>query len=217
MNGKLKRFISLCLCCFLCFSVLFSSVSAYGYEEMTINGEKISLVMLSDKELLLNHNDNNFIIGVKEDSNQRIVTVEDTKSHKKDFIKYDKSSETVYSSFTNKTIRVNAHSSGLISPMSETEYETRYVSYSEIRGVIGMNVSLERFVAAVLIFVPGAAMASTVLNAFSTIFENLGKLVPDDPNHGVACKIKKVKYYRTRMGRRQCYRVDRSIVGVSTY
>ena len=78
----MKRFISLCLCCFLCFSVLFSSVSAYGYEEMTINGEKISLVMLSDKELLLNRNGNNFIIAVKEDSNQRIVTLEDTKSHK---------------------------------------------------------------------------------------------------------------------------------------
>ena len=65
--------------------------------------------------------------------------------------------------------------------------------------------------------VPGAKLAGGVMGTISTIVDGGTLVIPNDSRHGLQFKIKAVKYYRTRLGRRQVWKVSKSIVSVSRY
>ncbi len=65
--------------------------------------------------------------------------------------------------------------------------------------------------------VPGAKFAGGVVGTITTIVDGGSLVIPNDSRHGLQFKVKTVKYYRTRLGRRQVWRVSNSIVSVSRY
>ena len=65
--------------------------------------------------------------------------------------------------------------------------------------------------------VPGAATIGDITGKVSTLLGAMSYFIPNDSNHGFVFTIKTVKYYRTRIGRRQVWRITNSITAVNKY
>ena len=68
----------------------------------------------------------------------------------------------------------------------------------------------------ILTKVPGAQVAGGIIGTVSTIVGGT-LVIPNDSNHGLKFGVKTVKYYRTRLGRRQVWKISKSITSVSGY
>lgn len=151
-----------------------------------------------------------------------MVTIVDSITGETNYIKYDTIKNTVYSSFTGETIDLTENpeyqpQEGISSARSVTSYETKYVSYAQIKKIVGGAASTTAVIGAILFFVPGAQSIGGAASAVGTIVGELSKGIPASNNHGIKLKIKVVKYYRGTTSNKHVYKKAYSIVGGSIY
>lgn len=73
-------------------------------------------------------------------------------------------------------------------------------------------------VGAILALVPGAQGAGSVIRIIGVVMKGAERwVIPNDSKHGIKLTIKTKKFYRTRMGRRQVYRIVNSITKAQKY
>ncbi len=177
-----------------------------------------NIEILGDTSVLVESQGSSELVTVAEDDNTRTVTIKNLETGKENYLKYDKLSNTIYSSITGKTVDISNHGNkGGITLKSESSYSTEYISYAEIRDTIGTTATVAGVVGLILTKVPGAQIAGGITGTISTIVGGGTLLIPNDSNHGLKLSIKTVKYYRTRMGRRQVYKITHQVTSVRTY
>ena len=177
-----------------------------------------NIEILGDTSVLVESQGSSELVTVAEDDNTRTVTSKNLETGKENYLKYDKLSNTIYSSITGKTVDISNHGNkGGITLKSESSYSTEYISYAEIRDTIGTTATVAGVVGLILTKVPGAQIAGGITGTISTIVGGGTLLIPNDSNHGLKLSIKTVKYYRTRMGRRQVYKITHQVTSVRTY
>ena len=103
------------------------------------------------------------------------------------------------------------------STRSVTSYETKKISYAQIKKIVGGVASTTAVIGAILYFVPGAESIGGAASAIGTIVEVLSSGIPASNDHGIKLKIKVTKYYRGTTGNKHVYKRVYSIVGGSIY
>ena len=177
---------------------------------------------MDDNTFLVNEADSKNWVTVNEADGIRTINILNSETGMTDYIQYDQNANTVYSSFTGETIDLSEHpelspEASFYSDRSESSYETKYISYAQIKSIVGGAASVAGVIGAILFFVPGAQGIGGGASAISTIVGTINSQVDASSNHGIRLKIKVTKYYRTRMGRRQVYKTTRTIESASLY
>lgn len=203
-----------CIALSLVFSLIIfnSPLSSLAYENsggININ-DAYSVEMVDNDSFVVHDSNGSQKITVFENSTIRRVNIENLKTGEKEYIRLDKNSGTIYSSITNKTI------SNVI-PYSETSYKYVYISYSEIRDVVGDTLSIGGLISYLLTKVPRAKVAAEIASSISSVMGGIAALIPKDTNHGLRFEVKIVKYYRTRMGIRKVWQTHKTITSVTKY
>ena len=83
--------------------------------------------------------DNTFLVNEADDI--RTINILNSKTGTTDYIQYDQNANTVYSSFTGETIDLSEHpelspEASFYSDRSESSYETKYISYVQIKYIV---------------------------------------------------------------------------------
>jgi hypothetical protein len=210
----LKRFFVIALSVVVMFNVV---ILAYASEDLS--GKDIpTCTELGDNSFLIQDESGNNIqkITVEESESERKTTIENILDGKIEYIVLNKKSGEIYSSITGKTITREEQTPNT-SFRSEKSYGTVYVSYSEIRSAAGITASVGAVLGFILTKVPNASVGSNIADAISRILGLISNIIPNDSNHGLVFTVKTVKYYRTRLGRRQVWRMTKSITAVKRY
>lgn len=166
----------------------------------------------SDGTINVNDGKSRSRITTKESSRVRTVYIENLDDNKIDYITYDYAKGTLYSSITGRTIFLGGDSSGGITPKSKTSYSTSKVSWRAIRQACGATAVVSGVVA---VFVAKAGPLAGLASAISAISNAGAFFAPDDPNHGIAIRIKTIKYYRN--GNKVPYRTNKTVDKAYTY
>ena len=196
---------------------LFSPVYAsdnYSDEKLREQGHTISEI--DDNTVVVNSKDGVERLTVKEDDNSRKVTIYNATTGEEEYLILNKIDGSIYSSITNKTVSSDEQAP-TITPRSVTSYSTVYISWAELKNTIGTTATVGGVVGLVLTKVPGAQVAGGVIGAISTLVGGGTLFIPNDSRHGLKFKIKIVKYYRNRIGRRQVWKISKSIVSADRY
>lgn len=210
----LKRFFAIIVSALILSNVV---VSAYASENLT-DKNGFDYTEIGDNSFLIQDENGNDIqkITVKEDETERRTTIENLLGGKTEYIVLNKKSREIYSSITGKTIDISEQTPN-ISFRSEKSYGTLYVSYAEIRSAVGVTASAGAVLGFVLTKIPNASAGGDIVKGISSILGLASKLIPNDSSHGLVFTVKTVKYYRTRLGRRQVWRITKSITAVKKY
>ena len=182
----------------------------------------IQIDKMDDNTFLVTESESEDWITVNEMDGIRTINIVDLETGMTDYIRYDKNSNTVYSSFTGETIDLSNHpelspEASFYSDRSESSYETKYISYAQIKSIVGGTATVTGVIGAILYFVPGAQAIGEGASAISTIVGAINSQVNASSNHGIRLTIKVTKYYRTRMGRRNVYKITRTITSAALY
>ena len=194
---------------------LVSPVYAYNnhndekMQEYTIN-------KANDNTIIVDSKDGIEQLTVTEDDNTRKVTIYNSATGKEEYLILNKADGSIYSSITNKTVNSNEQTPS-ITPRSVTSYSTVYISWAEFRNTIGTTTTVGGVIGLILTKVPGAQVAGGIIGTISTIVGGGTLLIPNDSRHGLKFGIKTVKYYRTRLGKRNVWRISKSITSVNRY
>ncbi len=185
--------------------------------ETTIQIDKVD-----DNTFLVSEADSKNRVTVDDADGIRTIDILNSETGTIDYIQYDQNTNTVYSSFTGETIDLSEHpelspEASLYSNSAESSYETKYISYAQIKSIVGSTASAAGVIGAILYFVPGAQSIGGAASAISTIVLTINSQVNASSNHGIKLRIKVTKHYRTRMGSRQVYKTTRTIESASLY
>lgn len=218
MVRNFKKRISVLI---LAVSVVSASLISPVYASNNYSNEKIqeqeyTINEIGDNTVIVNSKDGVERLTVKEDDNTRKVTIYNTTTGEEEYLILNKEDGSIYSSITNKTVSSDEQAP-IITSRSVTSYSTVYISWAEFKNTIGTTATVSGVVGLILTRVPGAQVAGGIIGTISTIVGGGTLLIPDDSRHGLKFKVKTVKYYRTRLGRRQVWRISKSIVSVSRY
>ena len=161
-------------------------------------------------------------ITVTENESERLITIIDSITGTTNYIKYDKANNTLYSSFTGETIDLNKNpeyqpEEETVSTRSVTSYETKRISYAQIKKIVGGVATTTAVIGAILYFVPGAQSIGGAASAVGTIVDVISNGISASNNHGIKLKIKVTKYYRGTTGNKHVYKRVYSIVEGSIY
>lgn len=210
----LKKFFAIALSVVVMFNVVILAYASEG-----LSGKDIpTCTELGDNSFLIQDESGNNIqkITVEESESERKIAIENIPDGKIEYIVLNKKSGEVYSSITGKTITREEQTPNT-SFRSEKSYGTVYVSYSEIRSAVGITASVGTVLGFILARIPEAKLGSNITDGISRVLGLISNVIPDDSNHGLAFTVETVKYYRTRLGRRQVWRVTKSITAVKRY
>lgn len=186
----------------------------YSDEKLREQGHTISEI--NDNAVVVNSKDGVERLTVKEDDNSRKVTIYNATTGEEEYLILNKIDGSIYSSITNKTVSSDEQAP-IITPRSVTSYSTVYISWAELKNTIGTTATVGGVVGLILTKVPGAQVAGGVIGSISTLVSGGTLLIPNDSRHGLKFKIKTVKYYRNRIGRRQVWKISKSIVSADRY
>lgn len=175
----------------------YDNYSDEGIEEYTVDEA-------NDNTVIVESEDGVERLTVTEDDNTRKVTIYNVTTGEEEYLILNKVDGSIYSSITNKTVNIDEQAPS-ITPRSVTSYSTVYISWAEFKNTIGTTATVGGVIGLILTKVPGAQVAGGTL------------VIPNDSNHGLKFGVKTVKYYRTRLGRRQVWKISKSITSVSGY
>lgn len=189
-------------------------------EEQTSVQSTAQIAQVDDNTLRVTDADGESLVTVNETDGVRTITIVDSDTGKTDYIQYDEKSNTVYSSFTGETIDLSNHAElspkdSFYSDRSESSYETNI--FLMLKSIIGTTATAVAVIGAILYFVPGAQSIGGAASAVGTIVGAISQTVSPSNSHGIKLTIKVTKYYRTRMGRRQVYKITRAITAGTLY
>lgn len=214
----MKRILAMLLSVTTAVTLFVTPVSAAETNSVLSKEPTNNIEILGDTTVLVKSQGVSELITVVENDSTRTVTIKNIETGKKNYLRYDKLTDTIYSSITRKTIHLNdSETSGGVSLNSVSSYSTKYISYADIRDTVGTTATVAGVVALIMTKIPGAQVAGGVTGTISTIVGGGSLVIPNDSDHGIKLSIKTVKYYRTRMGRRQVYKITHEVKSVSTY
>lgn len=183
-----KRIGVLVLAVSVMFVGLVSPVYA-AYDNYSDEGiEEYTVDEANDNTVIVESEDGDERLTVTEDDNTRKVTIYNVTTGEEEYLILNKVDGSIYSSITNKMVNIDEQAPR-ITPRSVTPYSTVYISWAEFKNTIGTTAT-----------VGGGTL-----------------VIPNDSNHGLKFGVKTVKYYRTRLGRRQVWKISKSITSVSHY
>lgn len=210
-----------------CATLMLSSVNTvYAMEsfdrELNPNAKSVKIENIAENTVSVQTGSEQGAITVTENENERLITMTDSVTGDTNYIKYDKIKNTVYSSFTWETIDLNENleyqpEEETALARSVTSYETKKISYAQIKKIVGRTATATAVIGAILYFVPGAQSIGGAASAVGTIVDGLSKGISSSSNHGIKLKIKVTKYYRGTTGNKHVYKRVYSIVGGSVY
>lgn len=223
-SRKVKQFLS-CLLISLSIGQFPVTVFADQPGSELLNQENIQVKVVDENTLNVENSDSTDTITVNETDEIRTITITNSSTGENNRIIYNKIDNTVYSSMVDKTIDLNKNPE--LSPdtsaqptrttRSVTNYETKYISYAQIKSIVGSGATAAGVIGAILYFVPGAQGIGGAVGAVSTIVGGINSSVNASSKHGIKLKIKVTKFYRTRLGKKQVYRISRSISSYQLY
>ena len=187
----------------------YDNYSDEGIEEYTVDEA-------NDNTVIVESEDGVERLTVTEDDNTRKVTIYNVTTGEEEYLILNKVDGSIYSSITNKTVNIDEQAPS-ITPRSVTSYSTVYISWAEFKNTIGTTATVGGVIGLILTEVPGAQVAGGIIGTVSTIVGGGTLVIPNDSNHGLKFGVKTVKYYRTRLGRRQVWKISKSITSVSGY
>ena len=209
-----------------CATLVMSSVNSVYAEDsiatLYSNTEDIQLENLGENTIGIQSSDEQGVVSVTENETERIITIIDSDTGTTNYIKYDKSANTVYSSLTGETIDLTTEKeyqpdTASPSTRSVTSYETKKISYAQIKRIVGNVATAASVIGAILYFVPSAQSIGGALTEVGTIVDFLKSGIPASSSHGIKLKIKVTKYYRGTSKNKHVYKTIRFIVGGSIY
>ncbi len=157
-------------------------------------------------------------ISVQEDESTISAVFYDSNTKKMERIVRNKLTNSVYSSYTNQEVNLGMFVSNEISLQSVTSYETHYVSYAELRSIIGDNASVTGVAALILTLFPGVNTVAGVVGMLATITGGAATMfIPNDSNHGLIISTKVEKYYRGTTKNRHVYKKVTTIQSIKKY
>lgn len=200
-------------------------INAFAVELSDENNssEDIKVQRVTDNSLSVTENNDVDLIKINENINIKQVTILNKKTGKIDYIKYNKKLNTLYSSFTNKTINLNLNSElkpdlSSLYERSSVSYKTIRISYAQIKSIVGKSASAGEVIGAILTLIPQINGIGGAISSVSIIVGRLNNYTPSSSKHGIKLRVKVTKYYRSRVfGRRHLYNVSHDIVGCEFY
>lgn len=158
------------------------------------------------------------IITVVEDDTSVTVTILNENTGVTEQIIRNKVTNVVYSTITGKKVTVDVPSDGDVSLQSVTVYETHYLSYAELRSIIGDNASVTGLASLILTLVPGVNTVANVVGMIATVVGGVATIaIPNDSNHGLVVSTKVVKYYRGTTTNKHVYKKVTTILSIAKY
>lgn len=221
-SKKTTRFLSCALTTLVVGQFFSTPVFASQSQTDLLNQNGIQIESIDSNSLSVENSGNKEIVTVNETNGVRTITITNSVTGQNDYIVYNQNTNTVYSSIIGKTIDLNENpdldpNAATISPSSVSSYETKYISYAQIKSIVGNGASAATVIGAILFFVPGAQGIGGAIESISTIVGTINSTVSASSSHGIRLKIKVTKYYRTRLGRKQVYKITRSIISCGFY
>lgn len=195
----------------MCVSAPFNVFAAESNSELVIeeNGSNSAIVK---------NNNITEIITVIEDDTTVTVTILNENTGITESIVRNKVTNVVYSTITGKEVTVNVPSNNGISLLSVTDYETHYLSYAELRSIIGDNASVTGLASLILTLVPGVNTVANVVSMIATVVGGVATIaIPNDSNHGFIVSTKVVKYYRGTTTNKHVYKRVTTILSIEKY
>lgn len=218
MIKNLKKRISVLILAVSVMSVsLISPVYASdNYSSDKIQEQENTISEVGDNTVIVNSKDGVERLTVKEDTKTRKVTIYNTTTGEEEYLILHKEDGSMYSSITNKTISSDEQVP-IVAPRSVTSYSTVYISWAQLKNTIGTTATVGGVLGLILTKVPGAQVPGGIIETISTIVGGGTLLIPNDFRQGLKFKVKTVKYYRTRLGKRRVWKRSKSITSVSRY
>lgn len=216
-----KRLLLTGICTTLTLSPLNTVYAAEGFNSNS-NIENVKIENIAENIISIQNGSEQGEITVTENENERLITMIDSITGDTNYIKYDKINNTVYSSFIGETIDLNENpeyqpKEDTVSARSVTSYETKKISYAQIKKIVGGVATTAAVIGAILYFVPGAQSIGGAASSIGTIVQVLSSGISASSNHGIKLKIKVTKYYRGTTGNKHVYKKVYSIVQGSIY
>lgn len=214
MKSHIKRILSGLLTIIFLFSQSIPALASSPSIKIDSNTSKnITVKYDGDSSILVESSGKTERIIITESENIRTVTIRDEQTEKENILKYNTDSGILYSSITNQSIQIDN-----IATRSESSYNTKYISYAQIRTVVGDIGTAGAIVGAIMTVIPGAQGAAKVVKIVAAIMKGAERwVIPNDSDHGIKLTVKTTKYYRTRLGHRQVYKIVNKITKAQKY
>lgn len=204
MRKFLSITLSLAIMLSMCVSAFAVDNSAVSYE---INGENVSIQMLSSTTLLISEDSDKSLVTFSENNNIVTTTVQNMTSGKREFFIRDCNTGTLYSSITGYTGVVHA---------SEKGPGTYRISYKELLAYVSIAAGATEIVAGICA-IAGVTAASSILGIVGGLMAIIsGGLALQDEDSGIEYTLDYVTISKYQGGRK--YTVDvLKVVDVGTY
>lgn len=218
VERRLRSGVKRALCCGISASLLvLSSVPAYaGVQQLDVGTEHIRLEQVNAGTIRVESESGVQLVRTENTATGRKVTIRDLNTGEEQYMLYDATSNTVYSSITGKTVQIEEQGNG-IELQSTITHTTEYISFAQVRQAVGVAGKAAEVVGFFLLFVPGANTASGITDGVNIVLSALHYMIPDDSSHGFKLSIKVEKFYRTRGGRRYVWSTQKTITKVQRY
>ena len=218
VERRLTSGVKRALCCGLSASLLvLSSVPAYaGVQQLDVGTEHIRLEQVNAGTIRVESESGVQLVRTKNTATGRKVTIRDLNTGEEQYMLYDATSNTVYSSITGETVQLKEQGNG-IELQSTITHTTEYVSFAQVRQAVGAAGKAAEVVGFFLLFVPGANTVKGIADGVDIVLSALHYTIPDDSSHGFKLSVKVEKFYRTRGGRRYVWSTQKTITKVQRY
>ena len=218
VERRLTSGVKRALCCGLSASLLvLSSVPAYaGVQQLDVGTEHIRLEQVNAGTIRVESESGVQLVRTENTATGRKVTIRDLNTGEEQYMLYDATSNTVYSSITGETVQLKEQGNG-IELQSTITHTTEYVSFAQVRQAVGAAGKAAEVVGFFLLFVPGANTVKGIADGVDIVLSALHYTIPDDSSHGFKLSVKVEKFYRTRGGRRYVWSTQKTITKVQRY
>ena len=218
VERRLTSSVKRALCCGLSASLLvLSSVPAYaGVQQLDVGTEHIRLEQVNAGTIRVESESGVQLVRTENTATGRKVTIRDLNTGEEQYMLYDATSNTVYSSITGETVQLKEQGNGIELPSTIT-HTTEYVSFAQVRQAVGAAGKAAEVVGFFLLFVPGANTVKGIADGVDIVLSALHYTIPDDSSHGFKLSVKVEKFYRTRGGRRYVWSTQKTITKVQRY
>ncbi|EHO16501.1 hypothetical protein HMPREF9623_01200 [Stomatobaculum longum] len=218
VERRLTSGVKRALCCGLSASLLaLSSVPAYaGVQQLDLGTEHIRLEQVNAGTIRVESESGVQLVRTENTATGRKVTIRDLNTGEEQYMLYDATSNTVYSSITGKTVQLEEQGNG-IELQSTITHTTEYISFAQVRQAVGETGKAANVVGFFLSWIPETKAAGDLSRKVGEILQMLKYAIPNDSSHGFKLSIKVEKFYRTRGGRRYVWSTQKTITGVQRY
>lgn len=211
---KAKKQILSCVLTVLLLAQAGSTAFAAQPEKQMVSQGGVKVEQIADNALSVTSEDGTSILTVDENSAVRTVTITDSKTGHKEYMRFDKKANTLYSSITGETIKVKPISEMSDLYKSQSSYSTQYISYAQIQRMVGYGAKAAAVIGAIVSLTPAAEIGEAITR-ISDVVEAINSSIHASSNHGIRLTIKKTRYFRPRGT--TAYKTTYTIVGASRY